>query len=168
MNKAVRSVAAAALSVLVLAGCTQDPSSAARVDGVTISERSVQQASEAVVAAFGASPAEARAFAVNRVIQGVLAERLARDNGISITEADRAEVRASQPQLITLSAQPGGATLADDWIDISVVAQSLGTEKLVTELAKHEVELNPRYGRWDPSTGSAAGTGSLSVEAVQE
>lgn len=167
MNKAVRSLAAAAVSVLALAGCAQSPNTAATVDGVTITEATVQQASEAVMATYGVTPAEARTFAVNRVIQGVLAERMARDNGITITEADRAKFVAGQPELAALASHPGGQAFADGWIGASVVARSLGSDALLTEIAKHQVVPNPRYGTWDPAIGALAGTGSLSAEATR-
>ena len=165
MNKAVRNLAVVAVTALAFAGCSQNPSSVATVNGVTVSEARVQEATDAVVAAFGATPAEARTFAVNRLVQGILAERIAQDNGITINQQDRAEVLAQQPQLTSLAAEPGGEDIVDDWIDISTVAQSLGTEKLVAELAKHDVVLNPRYGQWDPASGSTSGSGSLSAPA---
>lgn len=169
MNKAVRSLVAVAVTAVALVGCAQNPNHAAIVEGVTITEQAVTQATAAVVAAFDAPASEARTFTVNRLIQGVVAESIARDNGIAVTEEDRAQVVAQQPQLAALAAQPGGEGLVSDWVDIIVVAQSLGNEKLVAELAKHEVILNPRYGQWDPTTGSTTGTGSLSVpvEALQ-
>lgn len=169
MNKVVRSLAAVAVTAVALVGCAQNPSHAAIVEGVTITEQAVTQATAAVVEAFDAPAAEARTFAVNRLIQGVVAESIARDNGITVTADDRAQVMAQQPQLGALAGQPGGEDLVNDWIDIVVVAQSLGNEKLASELAKHEVTLNPRYGQWDPTTGSTTGTGSLSipVEALQ-
>lgn len=166
MNKAFRTMAAVAASALVLAGCAESPTVAATVDGVTVSERTVQQAADAVQAAFGAPAGEARTFAVNRVIQGVLAEKMAADNGITISASERADVLDTQPQLGMLAKQPGGQDLAEDWIDISIVAQALGQEKLVAELGKHKVEVNPRYGSWDVQTGATAGTGSLSAEAA--
>lgn len=165
MNIAVRTAVVAAAAALALTGCTHNPSVAATVDGVAISERAVQQATDALVAAFDADPSDARDFAVNRTIHGQLAERIAADNGITITEADRVEVLNQQPQLAALAQQPHGKALADDWIDITVVAGSLGTEKLLSEVAKHPVTVNPRYGAWDPTTASTGGSGSLSVKA---
>lgn len=167
MNKAVRPLIVAALSVLLFSGCAHGPSVAATVDGVVISERSVQQATDALVAAYGAEPAEARLFALNRSVQGHLAGLIAADNGIALTEADRAKVYAMQPQLADLAARPHGKAIADDLIDLTVVAESLGEDKLVAELGKHAVTVNPRYGTWDPKVGAAVGSGSLSVEAPQ-
>lgn len=167
MNKAVRVLAAAAVSALVLTGCAQSPTVAATVDGVTVSERAVEEAALAVETALGAPAGEARTFAVNRIIQGKLAETMAADNGIVLSDSERAQILRSQPQLEALATQPGGKALAEDWIDISLVAQALGQEKLVTELAKHDVVVNPRYGQWDIQTGATAGTGSLSTEAPQ-
>ena len=164
MNKAVRTLSALTVIGFALTGCVASPTTAAVVDGqVTISERSVQQATDAVVAAFDAPVTEARSFAINRLIQGALAERMAASNGITLSDAQREQVIAGQEQLVALVAQPGGVDVAHDWIDISIVAEALGDESLLTEVAKHDVVVNPRYGAWDPAQISTAGSGSLSV-----
>lgn len=167
MNKVVRRLAAVIVTAVALAGCAQNPSYAATVDGVVITEQAVQRATDVVAASFGVPESEARTFAVNRVIQGVLSDRMAADNGISITQVDRAQVLAGQPQLAALAQRPDGAEFADQLIKISVVAGALDS-RLPAELAKHDVRPNPRYGTWDPTTGSLTGTGSLSTQVAAE
>jgi hypothetical protein len=94
----------------------------------------------------------------------VSAQIAARKN-IVITEAQRAA--ETNPTLLNI---PAAKEVAFDLADSMIVQQKLGSEAFLAEIKATPVEVNPRYGVWNPDTtdGSILNgeAGSLSQPAA--
>lgn len=166
-------VAVAAATVLTLGGCVGAPSSAAEVDDTVITEDLLDSTVQGAAEALGAGPDEINQKAVlASLIQGAVVDELVQDStadggaGLEITQADRRAAAESQPQLQQLLAVPAAAPLAEALIDLSLVQQQLGPEAFQEAFLAVPVQVNPRWGTWDPTSQEGlTGTGSLSVES---
>lgn len=192
--KAKRLLPVAALSLLVLSGCAQDPNVAARVQGQAISDHEVDVLSTALCAersgSSGAAPtslASVRSSALAALIDSHVDADLAKKNGLTYEPLTLAK---QMQQLDTLIAklpsgdQKLGTTLITDLLrgqlqlQQAVVRQlessgqqptdqnvAAGVQQLESQhVATLSVKVNPRY---DFSATSASGDGSQSVsEAV--
>jgi hypothetical protein len=154
-RRAARAAVALAVGAAVLTGCTQVPGTAAVVDGRTITERTLQQATDelgqlvpqgiptqqvlinliaapylldaAAEAGAGVSEAEAAQLAEQLAAQAGLAEVPELGEGsLDVLRATLAQQKLSQ------SADPAGAFAAFE-----------------EELAAADVQLSPRYGTFD-------------------
>jgi hypothetical protein len=104
---------------------------------------------------------------VNALIQGSLAEQIAADQGIAITDADRERVLQGTA-LAPLVAVPDAKQVAYDVADQAIVSEKVGAEPYLAEVARREVTLNPRFGVLDPKQKIIVTdqSGSLSVPAT--
>lgn len=169
----VRAVAVGALAVVALAGCSRPPSSAAEVGGTTISNATVDSTVTGVAQALGAQPAEINRKAVfASLVQGavvqevVTSQQQAGRTDLDVTGPDRSAVIQAQPQLQQLLTVPEAVPLAEALIDFTVVQQRMGSDAFQEAFFAVPVEVNPRWGTWDPASQEGlTGTGSLSVES---
>lgn len=93
------------------------------------------------------------------LIQGQVVDQVAEKRGITITDAERDKLL--NPQILTV---PQAQALGYHLADIQIVTKAIGEKQLKKALTKADVEVNPRYGSWDPQQALAVipGTGSLS------
>lgn len=166
MRKSLRIAAAGAAVALMasLSACSQAPSNAAVVDGVRITQDEVATNTRGVAEAFGLTEDRIdKRVVVGAMISGVQADKLAQQNGITITDAER-DASLSQDQTgAALIAHPVAKTIAYDLADAQIVAQKIGEQKFVDESKAMTVKLNPIYGTWQD--GQMTGqSGSLSRE----
>lgn len=160
----VRPSAAVALGVagtLLLAGCAGDPSAAAVVDGRTITRAEVEAAQDDLSAGEGVSAGEV--LWILTIAPAYIDAAV--DEGVGVSED---EARAA---LVDGNEQSGGADgeVADSTVQVAraiLSSQALGAledaetvlgdvQARVTEL---DVDINPRYGELDLSTGTIAPT----------
>ncbi len=163
----LRRAAAAAVAVAALAGCSNaSPSVVAYVGDAQISQRQLQQAVDGLSSTLEEGQTVSTEAVVNAMIQGSMAEQIAAEQDIALTDADRDAVLA-QSELAPLAKVPEAREVVYDLADSQIVASTLGSEAFLAEIAERDVTLNPRYGVLDPEqkivvTGQ---TGSLSQPA---
>ncbi|WP_090593069.1 hypothetical protein [Auraticoccus monumenti] len=168
----VRATAVGVVALLALAGCARPPSSAAEVGDTTISNATVDSTVTGVAQALGAEPGEINRKAVfaslvqGAVVQEVVADQQEAGRDLTVTGPERTAVVQAQPQLQELLTVPEAAPLAEALIDFTVVQQRMGSEAFQEAFFAVPVEVNPRWGTWDPASQEGlTGTGSLSVES---
>jgi hypothetical protein len=160
----LRRAALAAVAVVALAGCSNaSPSVVAYVGDDRITQRQLQQAVDGLSGTLAEGQTVSTEAVVNAMIQGAIAEQIAAERNIELTDAGRDAVLA-QSELAPLTQVPEAREVVYDVADFQIVAQELGEEAVLAEIAKSDVTLNPRYGVLDPEqkivvTGR---TGSLS------
>jgi hypothetical protein len=160
----LRRAALAAVAVVALAGCSNaSPSVVAYVGEDRITERQLEQAVDGLSGTLAEGQTVSTEAVVNAMIQGAIAEQIAAERGIELTDAGR-DALLAQSELAPLTQVPEAREVVYDVADFQIVAQELGEEAVLAEIAKSDVTLNPRYGVLDPErkilvTGR---TGSLS------
>ena len=143
-------VAAVALLGLALAGCgNASPAVVAYVGDEAISQSSVESAVAGVSSTLEQGQTVSSEAVVNAMIQGAIAEQIAAERDIELTDAGRDAVLA-QSELASLTQVPEAREVVYDVADFQIVAQELGEEAVLAEIAKSDVTLNPRYGVLDP------------------
>jgi len=164
----------AALAV-TLAGCSSwtQASTAAQVNGQTITMTQVQQLADALVSATKTSSSPISAGDAPVVaLQGLFTAAVldtASDKGASVVTSDSvSQVMAQDPVAQAIAKVPG----ATDWARGELaISQAQSDQTAATTLLglgkKATVTLNPRFGQWDPSSGwFSTNNGSLSVPAT--
>ena len=164
--EAHRVLAAVAVAVLGLSGCSQAPSSAAVVDGTVIGVSEIEAASAAAAPIVGQDAASLGPTVVQAHVQGLVAEKIAKNHSIELTDAARAETIAGNTVLAKLADTPGGKNLAVALANTAVVAGKVDTTTLAAECSQAVVVVNPRYGSWAKELcGLDSDSGSLSKPA---
>lgn len=140
---------AAALSVVVLSGCSQaSPGVAAYVGGDEVTEKELAASYEAVSEAYGPDQQIDKRQVLSAMIRGEIAQQIAERNGVAVTDAERDAMLASTDDGPILLAHAEAKLIGYDLVDANLVAGKLGEEKFVAEFQARKVELNPRYGAW--------------------
>ena len=178
----VKVAALIAAGMVVLSGCATagDPNVAVTVNGEVLTETRVTELSQAISEEQAAyeteldkqqvdvAPGKYRVAVVGAAIQAQLARDAAKIANITVTDAQRQEV-ISQNGLSALSANPVTKDLVDGLANVQVVfTNASGLQAGKEAAAKAEVQLNPRYGTWDPSQLTLTGTGSLSTSTTAQ
>jgi hypothetical protein len=143
---------AAALALVALgatAGCANaSPSVAAYVDGTSITSAQL----DAAVAGVGQTVEQGQQVSsqavLDALIHGVIADQIAARNNVTVTDAERdAALRGSN--LEPLLPIPGAKEVAYDVADQQIVAQKVGAQPYLDQVAAQRVTVNPRYGVLD-------------------
>ncbi|MBA8794579.1 hypothetical protein FHX74_002198 [Friedmanniella endophytica] len=153
-------VSALLVAGVLVSGCTESPDAAAVVDGSKISRSTLEQSVTAageVLAGSGNTLSRDQVLTV--LIQGEIAEHVAQQQGITITDADR-DAELSEQALSV----PAARDFVYDVADTSIMTKRLGEQQFAKLIAGSDVVVNPRYGSWQPgqSVTVIAGNGSLS------
>jgi hypothetical protein len=173
--------------MLVLGGCAAGthPGAAAVVGGTEISVQKVDEDSRAVTTALG-QPFGVN-LALNELVRSALVAKLADQRSISITDAEVATamkaVVGDQAAYDRFVADPvaneflrqvaegavgtvklgGGSSITDE----TARQASQAGAKIVADASKNiQIDISPRYGRWENGQLSGA-SGSLSEESAQ-
>lgn len=152
----------AALSLL--AACSPTSGTAAAVDGTTLSESRVTQIIDGCVDASGGT---AENFPRRAIVQTFLIARLfdrVAANAEEITPESIAGV--ARQQYPALMDDEACSDLALDSIKTSFLDQ-VDRALVIKQAQAADVDLNPRYGSWDPRSEGLFGSSSLSVPAGQ-
>lgn len=147
LRLAAASVAFVALGVT--AGCANaSPAVAAYVDGTAITSKQL----DAAVAGVGATVEQGQQVSsqavLDALIHGVIADRIAAKNDVVVTDAERDAVLQGS-NLEPLLPIPAAAEVAYDVADQQIVAQKLGAQPYLDQVAQQQVTVNPRYGVLD-------------------
>ena len=152
-SRALRATALAGILAIVLAtaSCAKaDPSVVAYVDGSEITQRQVDDAVAGVSSILQEGQQVSQAAVVNAMIHGVIAEKLAAANKITITDGER-DALIKNSNLAGLLNVPKGRPIAYDVADQQIVSGKLGSEAYLAAVANEPVTLNPRFGVLDPN-----------------
>ena len=149
-------------AVSLLAACSPTPGTAVSFDGATLSEARVGQIIDGCVEA---TDAKAESFPRRAVVQtfmvGRLFDRVARDAGL---DDSMIEEVATQNYSIMMDDE-ACKSLAIDSVKASFLEQ-VDRAQVITEAQEADVELNPRYGAWEPNDVQLfVNSGSISVPA---
>jgi hypothetical protein len=143
-------LAAVASTALLMAGCANaSPGVVAYVGEDQITQQQVESAVTAVSTTVQEGQTVSQEAIVNAMIQGKLAEQIAADQRIAITDAQRNSFLQTT-NLAPLVEVAGAKPIAYDVADQQLVAQKMGAGPFLAEVEKREVTLNPRYGVLDP------------------
>lgn len=148
-----RTVAGGALLLALggLSACGQaSPSVVAYVGGTAITQTQLDEAVTGVSSTVEEGQQVSPQAVVNVLVHGIIAERIASQDGIAITDADRDAVLKGS-NLESLLAVPAARPIAYDVADQEIVAQKLGSQVFLDRVAQQDVTLNPRYGVLDPA-----------------
>jgi hypothetical protein len=159
-----KTVAAGVLTAAVLlGGCAQSPSDVAMVGADQITRDQYDSAVEV-----GGTLNVAADQVLSVMIVGAIAEQLATEQGIEITDGDRDQV-INEAAPGALAQVPEARDFFYDDADRVIVMQQVGEDAFVEAVRAADVTVNPRFGSWDPeqSLQVIPGTGSLSVEAAR-
>lgn len=159
-GRTVRMIAVAGVlsGATVLGGCAQSGSVVAKVGSTTITR---DQFSTALSGAREVSQLTSDQV-LSAMIQGAVADQIARQRGISISDADRDKQLNPNVLQVTDAEQ-----LAYDLADVQIVVGRIGQQAFTKDLGNADVSVNPRFGSWDPKQSLAVvpGVGSLSQVA---
>jgi len=144
---------AAASVVLVALGATAacgnaSPSVAAYVDGTAITSKQL----DAAVAGVGQTVEQGQQVSpqavLDAMVHGLIADRIAAKNNVVVTDVERrAALQGSN--LEPLLPIPAAAEVAYDVADQQIVAQKIGSQPYLDQVAQQQVTVNPRYGVLD-------------------
>jgi hypothetical protein len=156
------------VAVLALAGCANaEPGVVAYVGDTRITEKQLDR----IVAGLSSTLQEGQQVAhdavVNAMIHGALAEQIAAEHNISITDSER-ETVINNSELAGLLAVPDAKPIAFDVADQQIVAKKLGAQAYLNAVKDIPVKLNPRFGVLDPDRKLiiSGRTGSLAEPAT--
>jgi SurA N-terminal domain len=153
--RSVRALVAAALAavvVLLASGCVGgSPSTVAYVGDDRVTQTQLDVALSGVQQTLEQGQQVSAEAVVNVLIAGRIAEQIAAQNGITISDAQRDELLADS-NLAPLLEVPEAKQIAYDVADQQLVAAAIGSEAYVKEMQAVAVELNPRFGVLDPAS----------------
>ncbi|NHB84339.1 hypothetical protein G7085_06235 [Tessaracoccus sp. HDW20] len=167
LNRIIPTVAAVAAvaAVTLLGACSPAASTAAVLNGEVITEASIDQAMTGC--------AEALQVDTSQLVRQGAVQTMALASVFDSVVADFGEF--SDDQVDKLGASQGGQSaamlgnedcrrLARDSVKVSLLGQ-LDQQVVTQALQSADIELNPRYGRWDPTDQGLFGSASLSVSS---
>jgi hypothetical protein len=135
---------------LLVAGCAKaDPSVAAYVGNSKITQQQVDDAVEGVSAILEEGQAVSQAAVVNAMIHGLIAEKVAAANKITITDGER-DALIKNSNLAGLLNVEKARPVAYDVADQQIVAGKIGSAAYLAAVGDQQVTLNPRFGVLDP------------------
>jgi hypothetical protein len=149
--------------ILALAGCANaEPGVVAYVGDTRITQAQLDRAVAGVSSTLEPGQQISRDAVVNVMIHGALAEQIAADQNISVTDSQR-ETLIKNTELADLLAVPDARPIAFDVADQQIVAQKMGANAYLSAVRERPVRLNPRFGVLDPAQKVILGdrTGSL-------
>jgi hypothetical protein len=150
--RALTAAGLAALVVLLASGCVGgSPSIVAYVGDDRITQDQLDVALGGVQQTLEQGQQVSAAAVVNVMIAGQIADQVAEQRGITVTDAQRDELLAGS-NLAPLLEVPAAREIAYDAADQQIVSQAVGTDAYLKDLQAMFVELNPRFGVLDPAS----------------
>lgn len=145
-------LAAASVALVALGatgGCANaSPSVAAYVDGTAITSAELDVAVAGVSKTVEEGQQVSSQAVLDAMIHGLIADRIAAKNNLVVTDAERDAVLKGS-NLEALLPVPGAAEVANDVADQQIVAQKVGAQPYLDQVAQQQVTVNPRYGVLD-------------------
>ena len=131
------------------AGCANaNPAVAAYVDGTAITSVQLDKA----VAGVGQTLEEGQQVSpqavLDAMVHGLIADRIAAKNNVVVTDAERDQALQGS-NLEPLLPIPAAKEIAYDVADQQIVADKVGSQPYLDQVAQQQVTVNPRYGVLD-------------------
>jgi len=149
----------------LLAACSPAPSTVATVGGAVITSEDLQRSVDGCAEAGVTAEMLPLKQHVLLLTAGELVRQTADGHGIKISDGEVRDL-AQEAGYADLLGNDQCAKLAYPNVALSLLAAELGQDVVIGELQQAEVELNPRFGQWDPETLGLIGNGSLSVPSA--
>jgi hypothetical protein len=131
------------------AGCANaSPSVAAYVDGTSITSAQLDEAVAGVGQTVDPGQQVSSQAVLDAMIHGVIADQIAAKNNVTVTDADR-DAALKGSNLEPLLPIPAAKAVAYDVADQQIVAQKVGSQPYLDQVASQQVTVNPRYGVLD-------------------
>lgn len=160
--------AGAIVAVLAAGGCSRaDPSVVAYVgDNGRVTQSDLDTAVDGIRQTLEPGQTVAESAVINAMIHGEIAQRVAAENNITVTDADRDKLLKGS-NLAPLLNIPKAKQVAYDVADAQIVPSKVGAEAYLAAVKQMPVELNPRFGQLDENEKTIidSSTGSLSTPA---
>lgn len=150
------------VALAALVGCSPSPSTAATVAGTEIPVSAVS-AAVAGCAEIGANVREADAVRWLVIREAVVATAAERD--IVLDDEQIARAAKSDPTNGVLATNADCAQIAEGPAALNLLALQMDPQAIVAALTEVDVEVNPRFGTWQPADVNLGGSGSMSVPA---
>ena len=156
-------VIAAVVTVAAMAGCAAPTGGTAfDVNGATISTRAVDRSATDCAKLVGSTHDKIREQVATMYLQGLIAQQVAAADNVTISDGEKSAVVKAQ----NLGQLMDGAACQDaveTWLNIAVLQEKVGAQKLLADAKSLNVQVNPIYGPFQPSNLSLpGGSGSLS------
>jgi hypothetical protein len=161
MTRVARLGVAGTLAALALTGCTTSPSTAYTVNGKTVTIAQLWESVDACAAATGVPSEEIWRDIGAYSVRAEVAQVIMDARGISFSEAELASIVQNGAGNHAL-ADPTCKAVMLGGASWEMLSFRLGTDEFDAAVREIDVEVNPRYGYWDPTSGRALGSGSLS------
>lgn len=168
----VMAAALATAGLLALAGCGGNPQIAVYVDDAPVPLAKVEAVAQVLADTSSDAYDTAGSFTptvLQILVQAKLAERVATDKKITVTDAQRQTVYAQNELYSTLLKNPVTTGFMQSYADTAVVLADKSAQAAYRDvMAAATIRVNPRFGVWDPRNGSLAegSSGSLSEAAT--
>jgi hypothetical protein len=114
-----------------------------------ITQQQLDDAVEGVSSILQEGERVSSAAVVNAMIHGLIAEKVATANKITITDGER-DALIKNSNLAGLLKVPQGRPVAYDLADQQIVSGKIGSEAYLAAVSEQQVTLNPRFGVLDP------------------
>jgi hypothetical protein len=114
-----------------------------------ITQQQLDDAVEGVSSILEEGQSVSNAAVVNAMIHGLIAEKVAAANKITITDSER-NALIKNSNLAGLLEVPEGRLVAYDLADQEIVSGKIGSEAYLAAVNEQQVTLNPRFGVLDP------------------
>ena len=135
---------------LFVGGCAKaEPSVVAYVGTSRITQQQLDDAVGGVSSILQEGQTVSSAAVANAMIHGLIAEKVAAANKITITDSER-DALIKNSNLAGLLEVPQGRPVAYDLADQQIVSSKLGSEAYLAAVSEQQVTLNPRFGVLDP------------------
>lgn len=154
-SRPIRALVAAALAAVVVmlaSGCVGgSPSTVAYVGDDRITQNQLDTALAGVQQTLEQGQQVSAEAVVNVLIAGQIADQIAAQHNVRVTDAQRDQILATS-NLAPLLAVPDAKQVAYDIADQQLVAKAVGSDAYLKDMQAMSVDLNPRFGVLDPST----------------
>ena len=135
---------------LFAGGCAKaEPSVVAYVGTSRITQQQLDDAVGGVSSILEEGQRVSSAAVVNALIHGLIAEKIAAANKITITDGER-DALIKDSNLAGLLTVPEGRPVAYDLADQQIVSGKIGSDAYLAAVSEQQVTLNPRFGVLDP------------------
>ena len=135
---------------LFVGGCAKaEPSVVAYMGTSRITQPQMDNAVGGVSSILQEGQTVSSAAVANAMIHGLIAEKVAAANKITITDSER-DALIKDSNLAGLLNVPEGRPVAYDLADQQIVSGKIGTEAYLAAVREQQVTLNPRFGVLDP------------------
>lgn len=165
-------VPAAALAMF--AGCSPSPATAIELNGHKVSESTVTRYAKGCTKLLGPASAanqytdgDVRRVVVSYVGEGMIADQLARDYSVTVSDSDLSQAKQALGSSAGLLADADCAEAVNGQLKLTALVLAAKDKNVQKDAAGLAPVVNPRYGAWSPNDFAVAGTGSLSKLSSQ-